>query len=52
MKVTDVNTFLVDPVTNKNWLFIRVETDEGISLGGIIYYLGPRGDYRNLCTAN
>ena len=31
MKITDVKTFFVDPGTSKNWLFVKVETDEGIS---------------------
>ena len=29
MKVTDVQTFLVHPGGGKNWLFVKVETDEG-----------------------
>ena len=42
MKVTDVNTFLVAPGTNKNWLFIKVETDEGISGWGESYTIWDR----------
>lgn len=30
MEVTDVETFVVD-ADWRNWLFVRVETDEGIS---------------------
>ena len=30
MKVTNVRTFLVCPGRGKNWLFVKVETDEGI----------------------
>ena len=30
MKVTNIRTFLVCPGTSKNWLFVKVETDEGI----------------------
>ncbi len=30
MKITDVKTFLIHPGTGKNWLFVKVETDEGI----------------------
>lgn len=30
MKVTAIKTFLVNPGTAKNWLFVKVETDEGI----------------------
>ena len=42
MKVTDVNTFLVNPETNKNWLFVKVETDEGISGWGESYTIWDR----------
>ncbi len=37
MKITDVKTFFVDPGVSKNWLFIKVETDEGISGWGEAY---------------
>ena len=30
MKITNVRTFLVDPGSSKNWLFVKVETDAGI----------------------
>jgi len=30
MRVTDVKTFLVHPGMGKNWLLVKVETDEGI----------------------
>ncbi len=42
MKITDVKTFLVNPGTNKNWLFVRVETDEGISGWGESYTIWDR----------
>jgi galactonate dehydratase len=31
MRVSAVKTFLVHPGTSKNWLFVKLETDEGIS---------------------
>ena len=37
MKVTDVKTFLVNPGTAKNWLFVKIETDEGIYGWGECY---------------
>ena len=37
LKITDVKTFFVDPGTSKNWLFVKVETDEGISGWGEAY---------------
>ena len=42
MRITDVKTFFVDPGTNKNWLFVRVETDEGISGWGESYTIWDR----------
>ncbi len=48
MKITDIKTFFVDPgVTvdlgdTKNWLFIRIETDEGIRGWGECYTLLDR----------
>ena len=30
LNVTAVKTYLVHPGVGKNWLFVRVETDEGI----------------------
>lgn len=42
MRITDVKTFFVDPGTSKNWLFVRVETDEGISGWGESYTLWDR----------
>lgn len=30
MKVTSVKTFLIHPGLAKNWLFVKVETDEGL----------------------
>ena len=35
MKVTNVRTFLVCPGRGKNWLFVKVETDEGIYTVGV-----------------
>jgi len=37
LKITDLKTFFVDPGTSKNWLFVKVETDEGISGWGEAY---------------
>ena len=37
MKVADVRTFLVDSGDGKNWLFVKVETDEGIHGWGECY---------------
>lgn len=42
MKVTGVKTFLVDPGSGKNWLFVRVDTDEGISGWGESYTQADR----------
>lgn len=42
MKVTDVKTFFVDPGSNKNWLFVRIETNEGISGWGECYTIWDR----------
>jgi len=42
LKITDVKTFFVDPGSNKNWLFVRVETDEGISGWGESYTIWDR----------
>ena len=42
MKVTDVKPYFVDPGTNKNWLFVKVETSEGISGWGEAYTLWDR----------
>jgi galactonate dehydratase len=42
MKVTDVRTFLVDPGTSQNWLFVKVETDEGIVGWGECYTQADR----------
>ncbi len=42
MKITDLKTFFVDPGTNKNWLFVKVETDEGVSGWGEAYTLWDR----------
>jgi galactonate dehydratase len=37
MKITGVKTYLVNPGTAKNWLFIKVETDEGLHGWGEAY---------------
>lgn len=42
MKITDVKTFLIHPGTSKNWLFIKVETDEGIAGWGEAYTQADR----------
>ena len=42
MKVTDVKPYFVDPGTDKNWLFVKVETSEGISGWGEAYTLWDR----------
>lgn len=42
MKVTDVKTFLVHPAAGKNWLFVKVETDEGIYGWGEAYTQADR----------
>ena len=42
MKITDVKTFLVHPGTGKNWLFVKVETDEGVHGWGEAYTQADR----------
>ncbi|MGN6562261.1 MAG: mandelate racemase/muconate lactonizing enzyme family protein [Thermomicrobiales bacterium] len=42
MQVTDVQTFLVHPGTGKNWLFVRVDTDAGITGWGECYTQADR----------
>ena len=42
MKITDVKTFLVHPGRGKNLLFVKVETDEGISGWGEAYTQADR----------
>ena len=42
MKVTNIRTFLVCPGTGKNWLFVKVETDEGIHGWGECYTQADR----------
>ena len=37
MKVTGVKTFLVDPGSHKHWLFVKVETDDGLHGWGECY---------------
>ncbi|MCB9152286.1 MAG: mandelate racemase/muconate lactonizing enzyme family protein [Caldilineaceae bacterium] len=42
MKITDIRTFLVHPGRGKNWLFVKVETDEGIYGWGEAYTQADR----------
>ena len=42
MKVTAVKTFLVHPGLSKNWLFVKVETDEGLHGWGEAYTQNDR----------
>ena len=42
MKITNVRTFLVHPGGGKNWLFVKVETDEGIHGWGECYTQSDR----------
>lgn len=42
MKITNVRTFLVDPGSSKNWLFVKVETDAGIHGWGECYTQADR----------
>ena len=42
MRVTGVKTYLVDPGVGKNWLFVKVETDEGIHGWGEAYTQSDR----------
>jgi galactonate dehydratase len=42
MHVTAVTPFLVDPGTGKNWLFVKVETNGGISGWGECYTQADR----------
>ncbi|MDP3061991.1 MAG: mandelate racemase/muconate lactonizing enzyme family protein, partial [Chloroflexota bacterium] len=42
MKITDIKTFLVNPGTGKNWLLVKVETDEGIHGWGESYTQSDR----------
>ena len=42
MRVTAVKTFLVHPGSAKNWLFVKVETDEGIHGWGEAYTQSDR----------
>jgi galactonate dehydratase len=37
MKITAVKTFLINPGASKNWLFVKVETDEGLHGWGEAY---------------
>ncbi|MFW6174769.1 MAG: mandelate racemase/muconate lactonizing enzyme family protein, partial [Chloroflexota bacterium] len=40
MKITDIKTYVVAPRPENPWLFVEVETDEGIT------GLGECSDYR------
>jgi L-alanine-DL-glutamate epimerase-like enolase superfamily enzyme len=42
MYVTAVTPFLVDPGTGKNWLFVKVDTSDGISGWGECYTQADR----------
>ena len=43
MKITAVTPFVVDPGYGKNWLFVKVETSDGLArLGRVLYPGGPR----------
>ncbi len=42
MRVTDVKTFLVHPGVGKNWLLVKVETDEGLYGWGESYTQADR----------
>lgn len=42
MKVTSVKTFLIHPGLAKNWLFVKVETDEGLHGWGEAYTQNDR----------
>jgi len=42
MQVTNVRSILVDPGTGKNWLFVKVDTDAGISGWGECYTQADR----------
>ena len=37
MKITNIKTFLIDPGVSKNWLFVKVETDNGLYGWGEAY---------------
>ncbi|MDA0748185.1 MAG: mandelate racemase/muconate lactonizing enzyme family protein [bacterium] len=42
MKITSIKTYLVHPGTAKNWLFVKLETDEGIHGWGEAYTQSDR----------
>lgn len=42
MKITNIRTYLVHPGRGKNWLFVKVETDEGIHGWGEAYTQADR----------
>ena len=37
MQITDIKTFLVNPGSSKNWLFVKIETDGGLHGWGECY---------------
>jgi galactonate dehydratase len=42
MKITKIKTFIVHPGVGKNWLFVKIETDEGIHGWGEAYTQADR----------
>src|SRR5476649_2904384 len=42
MKITDIKTFLVHPGRGKNWLLVKVDTDEGLFGWGECYTQADR----------
>ena len=42
MKITDIKTFLVNPGSSKNWLFVKIDTDEGLHGWGECYTQSDR----------
>ncbi|MCZ6636353.1 MAG: mandelate racemase/muconate lactonizing enzyme family protein, partial [bacterium] len=42
MKITAIKTHLVNPGTGKNWLFVKIETDEGLHGWGECYTQADR----------
>ena len=31
MKITDIKTYIVSPIPGSPWVFVEVETDEGVT---------------------
>ena len=42
MRVSDVKTFIVHPATGKNWLLVKIETDDGLHGWGECYTQNDR----------